>query len=456
MKLSKFLEAVAFTDGATNNTNTLVFNSREKCLLLIDSGSWQDVQSGNFDQVPAEIINELIDKKILVDQSVDELADVLAENRDAIANEDKLYLVIQPTANCSLGCGYCGQAHNNTLMSESAQDGLIQFAASRIRPHHKYIAISWFGGEPLMGIKAMRKISSRLRKLAQEKNLGYVSSVVTNGLSLNNNMVEELITEHLAYKIEVTLDGTEEMHDQRRHLKTGEKTFSKIYNNLKNIVENYSDKILLSIRCNVDDRNLNNVPELIDLLHRDGILPKVMIYFAPVHSWGNDAHKHIESKKYWSQKQIEWFISLNEKNIKIDLLPQRKKNLCVAVDDNGTLIDPYGGVYKCTEVTLTPTYNNKNGKNIHKLGDVTIDPSDIDYASNQFGGFNEVDVIQNFPCAQCSLLPLCGGMCPKEWVEGRIPCPPIRYNIKERMLLSYAWNQSNFDVVEDEAKATCS
>jgi uncharacterized protein len=36
------------------------------------------------------------------------------------------------------------------------------------------------------------------------------------------------------------------------------------------------------------------------------------------------------------------------------------------------------------------------------------------------------------------MLPTCGGGCPKEWSEGRKPCPPTKLNITERMLLTYA------------------
>ena len=35
------------------------------------------------------------------------------------------------------------------------------------------------------------------------------------------------------------------------------------------------------------------------------------------------------------------------------------------------------------------------------------------------------------------MLPTCGGGCPKEWEEGRIPCPTPKFNIEQRMVLSY-------------------
>jgi uncharacterized protein len=36
------------------------------------------------------------------------------------------------------------------------------------------------------------------------------------------------------------------------------------------------------------------------------------------------------------------------------------------------------------------------------------------------------------------MLPVCGGMCPKSWVEGVPACPPAKFNIAERLMIRYA------------------
>ncbi|MBM4091288.1 MAG: SPASM domain-containing protein [Planctomycetes bacterium] len=43
-----------------------------------------------------------------------------------------------------------------------------------------------------------------------------------------------------------------------------------------------------------------------------------------------------------------------------------------------------------------------------------------------------------YPCHACPVLPVCGGMCPKKWADGESPCPSVRYNLKERLLVAYA------------------
>ena len=35
------------------------------------------------------------------------------------------------------------------------------------------------------------------------------------------------------------------------------------------------------------------------------------------------------------------------------------------------------------------------------------------------------------------MLPVCGGGCPKQWTEGRVACPTSKFNIQEKLILSY-------------------
>jgi uncharacterized protein len=36
------------------------------------------------------------------------------------------------------------------------------------------------------------------------------------------------------------------------------------------------------------------------------------------------------------------------------------------------------------------------------------------------------------------MLPVCGGSCPKQWLEELNPCPPTKLNIEDRLLLALA------------------
>lgn len=112
---------------------------------------------------------------------------------------------------------------------------------------------------------------------------------------------------------------------------------------------------------------------LLERLVSNDLHQKVSIYFAPIHSWGNDAHELAAETQSFSDWEIEWFVKMRELGFQQKhYLPGRKKNLCIATSREDELIDPFGEVFSCTEVSLVQSYE-ADGKNIHALGDVFSD-----------------------------------------------------------------------------------
>lgn len=443
-KISQYIAENTFFDKKSGINKTLIYSTLTSKLICIDHHSWIKLRSGNDSEIKKSTLERLKKIQILVDKNTDELAQVLKQNQAANKISTTLYTAIQPSANCSLGCGYCGQKHTNDRLKIDLQQATIDRLEAKLNKNndYKYLSIGWFGAEPLQGIHVIRKLTPKLFELCKKYNLEYSSSMVTNGLSLSDYLANELVHEHKVTSFEITLDGSQEHHDQRRHLKTGGKTFQQIYMNLKNLVDKYSDKSNVTVRSNIDDRNKIGVNPLIDQLKEDGILDKIQIYFAPIHSWGNDADQLVSDKKQWAEQEIEWFSYLLQKGKSVNLLYRRRKVTCMATTKNDELIDPFGGIFNCTEVSLVPTYE-KNGNNIHQIGHVKQDNKLQESGRDHFRKFMQREILENYPCHQCNIFPICGGACPKEWMEGRSPCPSIKYNIKERMMLSYIVAEDN-------------
>ena len=59
-------------------------------------------------------------------------------------------------------------------------------------------------------------------------------------------------------EIQVTLDGTESIHDARRFLKSGDGTFLKIVNGIDACIQN---KITVNLRMVIDKENIENLPD---------------------------------------------------------------------------------------------------------------------------------------------------------------------------------------------------
>jgi uncharacterized protein len=163
-------------------------------------------------------------------------------------------------------------------------------------------------------------------------------------------------------------------------------------------------------------------------------LKKFRFYIAPIHGWGNGAEKLAEEKQEFADRMIGWYMELMERGYPIQLLPKRKYDVCMAVNPEAELFDPFGNVFNCTEVSFVPAYE-QDGKNKYRLGNLLEDSFDP-AQRGIFGDFNEKIQRGETPCSSCKILPLCGGACPKEWLEGNIPCPSIKFNLPQMLLLA--------------------
>jgi len=249
---------------------------------------------------------------------------------------------------------------------------------------------------------------------------------------LTNDIVKELIDLHKVNFIEVTIDGSKEYHDKRRHTKNQKETFDKIFNNILSIVEGES-AIQMRIRCNVDRNNYLGVSPLLLLLSEKKLQNILDFYVAPIHSWGNDAHLESISPQEFGQLEINWLAEMNNLGFNVSFVPSRKPIVCLAVKSDSEVIDAFGAVFNCTEVPYVPAYETVS---LYSLAHLSM-PENIG-EGKYLRNFNDEIQNGNLPCSTCEMLPVCGGSCPKQWKEGLVPCPTPKYNIKQRLILAYA------------------
>jgi uncharacterized protein len=414
----------------------VLFSTRRNRPIVVSESVWAALQADCLSTLSPATRAMLAEGGILVDRNQDELATVLRENKAAIAANRTLKHVIQPTAACQLGCDYCGQEHFARQLSTQHQDSLLELLRKRLASsNYGKLTVTWFGAEPLLGIKVMRRLSPKLASLAKEHEAAYSSTLVTNGLRLTLDIALELEHHHYVEAAEITLDGPAETHDLRRHVKNGDPTFSKILGNLVDVARSSDITMQLSVRCNVDRRNADSVSELIDLLGAAELHTRIALHFAPVYSWGNDADANALGPDEFASREIEWFAQMARWGFAPDLLPHRKEIVCLAVHREGELTDALGTIFNCTEVSQVPTYGQPNRFALRSLDE------EEGQVSPPFRQFNdEIARGKHSLCGECQMLPTCGGACPKQWSEGNTPCPSAKTNIAERLTLWYALN----------------
>ncbi len=433
LRLSNYVIYQSFSQK--NENKTILYSLKTNKFIKLNHNSFRYIENSDFNNIPKNMTEELLDKGFLSRKSKkEELLEVLSQNSESDRNNN-LYIAIQPTAYCNLGCNYCGQKHIKKNINNEISIKVISFIKNKLeKTNSKVFTLGLFGSEPLSALTEIILLSREIKKICEKRKIKFQSKIITNGTALTIRNMKFLKEEANCNFVEITLDGDKKYHDKRRYTKNKKPTFELIYRNIKKCLLEYDD-VSFSLRCNVDQSNKNGIRPLIDRLSKDKILNKLSnIYFAPIHSWGNEAHLQAADQKEFSSWEIDWFIYLDGLGYRQQYLPKRKKSLCMSTQKNSYLIDPSGSIFGCTEVSLVPSYE-VNGKNIHEIGN--LKSSIPENNNNKFIDFNEDVKNKKFNCFDCELLPVCGGMCPKEWYEGRVPCPSIKFNIKERMFLTY-------------------
>ncbi|GAB2799116.1 radical SAM/SPASM domain-containing protein [Rhabdobacter roseus] len=416
----------------------VLFATRTARTLVITDTLYDKLQRGAWDEISDRVFDKLRTIEAIVPAAEREVHTIIARNKATVADGTSLYHVIQPTAMCQLGCGYCGQKHTKDYIGTAHSDLVLERIASKFSAKpYRHVEIAWFGSEPLMGWVQIRSLTPRIQALARERGCTYSAKLVTNGLSLKVPIFLELVQQHGVKSIEVTLDGTAEHHDARRHTKDGLSTFKLIFQNLLAIYNLPNFKELgcdISIRCNVDERNSESVIPLLHLLAEHELQDKIAyFYVAPIHAWGNEAHLLSLEKQAFGEQEITWMIEMIRLGFTPRLLPSLNPVVCMSVTPDAEVFDAFGNVFDCTEVPYVESYDNTE----YILGNVG---NGLDTISTHrpLLSFHDDVADGKYPCTTCRMLPVCGGGCPKSWREGMPPCPSNKFNIESKLMLHYA------------------
>ncbi|GGB50164.1 radical SAM/SPASM domain-containing protein [Roseibium aquae] len=436
LKLSKYcIASEPFGDFASGDTKHVLLSGRTGEIRVIGAQGWDLLSAPDFsgNDLPGDLRYELMSIEALVPEQEDELTVILDRNRAAQEDTGQFYLVIQPTASCQLGCGYCGQAHTSQKLDDLDTDRLVTMVSEKLETgRFEHFQVGWFGAEPLNALSKIYELSVAFEKAAAKAGCSYGAKVVTNGMKLTVPTALKLAREAGVRLVEITLDGDREFHDKRRFTKKNQPSFDRIYGNLLKVATHPDIDFQINIRANVDEHNVEGVFALIDRLASDGLQERIRFYTAPVHSWGNDAHLQAVELARYAKWELNCLAYLVNRGFRSGLVPNRKNVVCMAAMKNGLLVDAYGEAFDCTEVSYVPAYGSDNTYKIGTLAE-GIDANKRKIFSEYLGNVKSGEL----PCASCEILPICGGSCPKQWNEGLTPCPPTKLNIRGRLLLHY-------------------
>ncbi len=170
--------------------------------------------------------------------------------------KDEVQLFFVPNYSCNFACTYCYQdeyANPREHTGREVVDAFFNYIGVEFAGRKKYITI--FGGEPLLNSASQKE---QIRYLLEKSNeAGLEVCVVTNGYSLEEYI--DILKTGLIREIQVTLDGTAAVHNQRRFLKGGGPTFDKI---VKGVDACLANNLPVNLRMVADRENISDLPGL--------------------------------------------------------------------------------------------------------------------------------------------------------------------------------------------------
>lgn len=370
---------------------TLPLALGRKVKMLIDTAE-------QIELLPDVLSDKLASGGFIISDEVDELDVIRTKNEERINQRDYL-LIILPTLNCNFKCWYCIQDHISSRMSVETMDSIKRHLDYMIEIEGiSSLHIEWFGGEPFMFFKqVIEPICSYAQNKCKQNNIPYITSATTNGYFLAPQIIDDI--KRLGFKrFHITLDGPQKEHDKVKFHNKCNSAFEHVLNNINNILSKTED-IQIILRINYTDENLDyqivddvNHIILTDNRHRIQVNPKKVWQEAVCKDRYNNVNTLMDLFEAAGYR-------VNRLDIIWDFVP------CYANRKYYNAINYNGDVLKCTAC------NDLYEKSPH--GSITLNGSIL--WDDKFIAKYEAKSFENPVCLRCRYLPICMGICPRDY-----------------------------------------
>ena len=223
-----------------------------------------------IDKITEEESSLLIERGYITEQTKEEELTYVSHLVDKIFGyyKKQLTVLIAPNLDCSFRCTYCFQRTMQnkiskkpfspiaSVMDKQQVDKIFKVLDQKIADPESRLnrEITLYGGEAL-----------------QEANIEIVNYIVTEGLkrglhfnAISNgyeiNKFYNLFGKGGLKKIQITIDGFEDMHDKMRVERHGNSSFYQIIENIEN---GLNRGCIIDIAFNFDERNIDNIKKLL-------------------------------------------------------------------------------------------------------------------------------------------------------------------------------------------------
>jgi len=375
----------------------------------VDAGKVHKIKhNGEVDD--PELILELQEKGYLIDEAREsklfrsKYLDFL-DTRD----DDEIQLFFVPNYTCNFACSYCYQdeyAPSKGNLTTEIIDSFFAYIHKEFAGRRKYITV--FGGEPLMNSPGQKENISYLIRKANAAQLEIC--LVTNGYTLVDYI--DILNQGIIREVQITMDGTADVHNARRFMKGGKGTFDKIVEGVDVCIAN---NITVNLRMVIDKENIENLADLAQFAIDKGWTSSSWFKTQIGRNYELHHCQSAASKLFSRISLYEKLYDLSKEHPHILEFYKPAYSISKFLAENGNMPDPLfdscpacktewafdytGKIYSCTATV---------GKEDESLGTSYPEVSRIDGIINLW---ESRDVTTIPECKTCSVQLACGGGC---------------------------------------------
>ena len=402
MKLSQWNSYIRL-----NEKIGIIYNSLTDTYICIrDEGILNMLPDMDVSILPEKLRVQMTSAGALVPATKDEPKELERLIRELDEDDRALNIIVNPTLDCNFHCWYCYETHMpDSIMSQDMVVAVKRYVHKKIgeMTNLKTIHLSFFGGEPLLGLEdVVMPMLKSVKKLCEEYSIRLTVHFTTNGSLINDSLIDRLIPYSPSFQI--TLDGGRNNHNSTRFdTKSGNGSFDTILANIRRLAEAGLRTVL---RINYTKANIGSTTEIIDFMEGIPVSSRRYVSIDYQRVWQDSAAKV-------SEEEIENFISICRKRwndlgfaVSNHKFFDYVRESCYADKKNEILINYNGDVFFCTA---------RDFKSSHRKGILTPEGKVI-----LKSGIMEQKMSAKFSkpiCRNCRIAPICGGGCRTKCIE---------------------------------------
>lgn len=382
----------------------LIYNAKEDNIIITHSSYKNAIENTNIShlksELPDPLYTEMVNNKFIIDKAVNEGNELKEHRRQLYEDDNKYTLVINPTLDCNLNCWYCYETRVKSRMSDLDVNATKTFIHDTIirNPTLKKFELSFFGGEPLIYYnKIIQPLITETAAICEQNDVQPIFGFTTNGTLFTDHMIEKLCKHRIGFQI--TLDGSEQSHNNTRFRKNGKGTYHDIITNIKKL--SLIDNFHITMRFNCTNDNIDSIPDVLNEFEDRSLVNPKNITVAFQQVWQDFKKGDLTNKISVIKNRFQ------EADFYIDELDElRAPRWCDGNRKNSAIINYNGEVFKCTA---------RDFKSETKEGQLSPEGGIVwnsDKVNKRYDALFSSDL-----CYDCRIAPICTERCSQKNLE---------------------------------------